>query len=58
LLLVTFLIPVSAILLGAAFQDEHLEAGHFAGMALIGLGLLLIETRFMVLWQVPSRPAK
>jgi drug/metabolite transporter (DMT)-like permease len=55
---VTFLIPVSAILLGAAFQDEHLEAGHFAGMALIGLGLLLIETRFMVLWQVPSRPAK
>ena len=39
LLLVTFLIPVPAILLGAAVLGEQLEPRHFAGMALIGLGL-------------------
>ncbi len=45
LLLVTFLIPVSAILLGSAFLGERLEPRHFAGMALIGLGLALIDGR-------------
>lgn len=45
LLLVTFLIPVSAILLGVAFLDEMLEPKHFAGMALIGLGLMLVDGR-------------
>ena len=39
LLLVTFLIPVTSILLGALFLQERLEPRHFAGMALIGLGL-------------------
>jgi drug/metabolite transporter (DMT)-like permease len=45
LLLVTFLIPVSAILLGATVLGERLEPKHFAGMALIGLGLALIDGR-------------
>ncbi|MBS0559742.1 MAG: DMT family transporter [Proteobacteria bacterium] len=45
LLLVTFLIPVSAILLGAAVLGERLEPRHFLGMALIGLGLAAIDGR-------------
>jgi len=45
LLLVTFLIPVSAILLGTAFLGERLASGDFVGMALIGLGLLVIDGR-------------
>lgn len=49
LLLVTFLIPVSAILLGIAFLDETLLPRHIAGMALIGGGLAAIDGR---LWQV------
>jgi drug/metabolite transporter (DMT)-like permease len=46
LLLVTFLIPVSAILLGTMILDERLEPRHFAGMAMIGVGLVLIDGRF------------
>lgn len=45
LLLVTFLIPVSAIVLGATLLDERLEAKHFAGMVLIGFGLAAIDGR-------------
>jgi drug/metabolite transporter (DMT)-like permease len=45
LLLVTFLIPVSAILLGSLVLGERLDAKHFAGMALIGAGLLAIDGR-------------
>jgi drug/metabolite transporter (DMT)-like permease len=45
LLLVTFLIPVTAIVLGAAFLDETLAQHHFVGMALIGLGLAAIDGR-------------
>lgn len=45
LLLVTFLIPVTAILLGAAFLGERLEPRHFGGMALIGIGLAAIDGR-------------
>ena len=44
-LLVTFLIPVTAILLGALILDESLAPRHFAGMALIGLGLAAIDGR-------------
>lgn len=44
-LLVTFLVPVSAILLGATILGERLAAEHFAGMALIGLGLAAIDGR-------------
>lgn len=45
LALVTFLIPVSAILLGFLFLDEVLLPRHLAGMALIGLGLAAIDGR-------------
>ncbi|MGU9980122.1 DMT family transporter [Phreatobacter sp. HK31-P] len=48
LLLVTFLIPVSAILLASLFLGERLAWTHFAGMALIGLGLAAIDGR---LWR-------
>jgi drug/metabolite transporter (DMT)-like permease len=45
LLLVTFLIPVTSILLGAAFLQERLAPQHLAGMVLIGLALALIDGR-------------
>lgn len=45
LMLVTFLIPVSAIILGSAFLGETLGWMDFAGMALIGLGLAAIDGR-------------
>ena len=48
LLLVTFLIPVSAFLLGHAFLGETLAPRHVIGMALIGLGLSAIDGR---LWR-------
>ena len=47
LLLVTFLIPVSAILLGVAVLGERLELGQIAGMALIALGLAAIDGRLL-----------
>ncbi len=49
LLLVTFLIPISAILLGATLLGERLAPEHFAGMALIGLGLAAIDGRPLTL---------
>ncbi|ADY64992.1 DMT family transporter [Agrobacterium tumefaciens] len=45
LALVTFLIPVSAILLGSLILGEQLEIKHFAGMAMIAAGLAAIDGR-------------
>jgi drug/metabolite transporter (DMT)-like permease len=45
LVLVTFLVPVSAIILGALFLDERLAAADFLGMAIIGVGLAAIDGR-------------
>ncbi len=45
--LVTLIVPVSAILLGAIFLSERLELLDFAGMALIGVGLLTIDGRLL-----------
>jgi drug/metabolite transporter (DMT)-like permease len=45
LLLVTFLIPGSAVLLGSLVLGERLEWVHPWGMALIGLGLAAIDGR-------------
>jgi drug/metabolite transporter (DMT)-like permease len=45
LTLVTFLVPVTAILLGVAVLGETLLPRHLAGMALIGLGLAAIDGR-------------
>lgn len=44
-LLVTLLVPVSAILLGSLFLDESLQLIHFIGMAMIALGLSFIDGR-------------
>jgi len=46
-LLVTFLIPLSAILLGVLFLGETFESQHLAGMAVIGLGFLFIDGRLI-----------
>lgn len=43
--LVTFLVPVSAILLGWLFLEEELNAAHVFGMVTIAAGLLLIDGR-------------
>jgi len=47
LLLVTFLIPVTAIALGALFLGERLSSAHALGVALIGLGLAAIDGRLV-----------
>ncbi|HLW92555.1 MAG TPA: DMT family transporter, partial [Roseiarcus sp.] len=58
LLLVTFLIPVSAIILGFSVLGERLDPRHFVGMALIGLGLAAIDGRLINLAQGARRPAR
>ena len=47
LLLVTLLIPVSAIILGVFLLDESLEPQHLSGMAIISLGLLIMDGRLL-----------
>jgi drug/metabolite transporter (DMT)-like permease len=47
LALVTFLIPVSAIVLGVLALGERLALKHVAGMALIGLALAAIDGRLL-----------
>jgi drug/metabolite transporter (DMT)-like permease len=47
LALVTFLIPVSAIMLGILFLGEVLYLRHVIGMALIGAGLAAIDGRLL-----------
>lgn len=47
-ILVTLLIPVTAILLGTIILGERLQWMHFLGMAVIGIGLSVIDGR---LWQ-------
>jgi len=51
LLLVTFLIPVSALLLGIAFLGEVLTLHQALGMLLIGCGLAVIDGRLVRLFQ-------
>lgn len=48
ILLVTLLVPVSAIILGALFLNESLHGVHFIGMLMIALGLSAIDGR---LWK-------
>lgn len=47
IMLVTFLIPVSAILLGSLFLGEQLAWRQFLGMGLIGAGLAAIDGRLL-----------
>jgi len=44
-MLVTLLVPVTALLLGTLILGEQLAPRHFAGMAVIGLGVLAIDGR-------------
>jgi drug/metabolite transporter (DMT)-like permease len=44
-MLVTFLVPVSAIMLGVGLLGETLLPRHLAGMAAIFAGLALIDGR-------------
>ena len=52
LLLVTFLIPVSAILLGTVILGEQMAARHIAGMIAIALGLAAIDGRLLRRYRV------
>lgn len=44
-LLVTFLIPIVAVLLGAAFLGERFSVNQVAGVVLIAVGLVLLDGR-------------
>jgi len=48
-LLVTLLVPPTAILLGGVFLGEQLTVGQFAGLGLIALGLAAIDGRIFSL---------
>ena len=50
LLLVTFLIPVSAVFLGVGFLGETLQTKHVLGAVTIGLGLAAIDGRLVTMW--------
>ena len=56
LLLVTFLIPVSAVWLGTLFLGEHLEPKHVIGMACIAAGLAAIDGRVLKIFTRLSMP--
>jgi drug/metabolite transporter (DMT)-like permease len=53
--LVTFLIPIIALLLGAAFLGESVTAQALAGMAIIALGLVAIDGRLFRLRSIPHQ---
>ena len=50
-LLVTLLVPPTAILLGSLFLGEQLAPQDFAGLLLIGLGLAAIDGRLLTIWR-------
>ncbi len=56
LMLVTFLIPVSAIALGVAFLNEQIEPNQLFGLALILVGLACVDGRALRAFR--RRPAK
>ena len=49
--LVTFLVPVSALLLGFVFLGESVAVRDIPAIALIGLGLAVIDGRLLRRWQ-------
>jgi drug/metabolite transporter (DMT)-like permease len=51
-MLVTFLLPISALLLGVFFLGETITLQAIGGMALIGMGLAAIDGR---LWAAGRR---
>lgn len=54
LLLVTLLVPVSAMVLGSTFLDEVITLNALAGIGMIGLGLLAVDGRILQLFYRPS----
>ena len=54
-LLVTLLVPPTAILLGGLFLGEKLAAQDFAGLVLIALGLAAIDGRLISLLSARRR---
>jgi drug/metabolite transporter (DMT)-like permease len=58
LLLVTFLIPVSALLLGRTLLDERLDPSHLLGMGVIGVGLAAIDGRPLRILKAQLQRAK
>jgi drug/metabolite transporter (DMT)-like permease len=56
LLLVTFLIPVSAIVLGSFALGETLSVRDFLGMAFIGGGLAFIDGRTLAAFRARPKP--
>ncbi len=52
--LVTLVIPVSAMMLGVVFLDEIITPHIIGGMLAIGLGLLVIDGRFLKLFHKKS----
>ncbi len=57
LMLVTFLVPISALLLGLLFLHEPVKPAAFAGMAMIGLALAAIDGRLPARVAGALRPA-
>ena len=53
-MLVTLLIPVTAILLGYAFLDEAIRLREILGALIIGCGLLFIDGRILNLFRKPK----
>lgn len=51
IVLVTFLVPVSAILLGIMFLGESLDLHHIIGMVTIAFGLALIDGRILAIFR-------
>jgi drug/metabolite transporter (DMT)-like permease len=56
ILLVTFLVPVSAILLGVSVLGEKPGWNAYGGMALIFIGLVAIDGRFLSKFRRPDKP--
>ena len=54
--LVTFLVPISATLLGVTFLNEVIGPSHIIGALIIGVALVLISAKHAPL--LPSRPPK
>jgi len=54
LMLVNFLVPVSAIMLGVSILNETLKTEHLIGMALIFIGLALRDEKLLALIRRPA----
>ncbi len=57
-LLVTFLVPIGALILGVGVLGESIHPGEYAGMALIFLGLISIDGRVFRYFRRKEAPRK